>query len=518
MPLIRDPNGNLRYDSTAGQPTQNAMVSFPTQTPPDQGQAASAQLQDSGGYMGGTTGGYGDRTVAPGFPVAPSATDAGEEAWGNKAMFEESVFRQLGGNPYLIDPYERARALTEEKERDLFNAYFDGAAHWGSRHKLTPEQRAEWDAVRKSFEARAFQELNHKLSQAKEAYTFMMGRFDAARAERQAAAERKAAQEKGRTWQTQEGYDEQGRKKIFRVNPQTGELEDTGKFAEEPGGGDRKVPDEVVKALDIVKKYAQGVDPAYSTALAMNPKLAANETFMQLITQGIPEDVKPIYQQALQRVQTWANTLNPTTELTDEELKATGLPKGTVRINADPSTPEFARAAEEAQKNNKVLKRGPDGGIYMMDKVDVEKEFPETAKIIKARKDETYTSGGTTWNVGAFAEQAIQNPDKWEEVINTGGLPDDVIERVEQIIGDALDADPNAPDVPQTGGPAFPGPAPLVPMPGGQRDWQGRQDDFSLGKPVPMPEAPPGQPGGWGSPSFLDRLYNPRKVKVREEE
>lgn len=120
-------------------------------------------------YRGGEaepTGGF--RIERPEDVLSPQA----------RLAFEQTVFRQIGGNPYMIDTQREIDRATSEDMPRLFERVFRGQAIWSDRDRLSPEQKKVWLDELKRYRAFLKDRVESEKKAKIDSYKWMMSRFD----------------------------------------------------------------------------------------------------------------------------------------------------------------------------------------------------------------------------------------------------------------------------------------------------------------------------------------------------
>lgn len=119
-----------------------------------------------------------------------------ERNFGDRAGFEDFVFRQIGGNPFAIDVQREVDRATASDLPRLFERVFKGQAIWADRDKLSKQQRDIWDDEVKRYRAFVKDRVSSDRSRKLEMYKFMMGQYEADRKELEAAERRMRERER----------------------------------------------------------------------------------------------------------------------------------------------------------------------------------------------------------------------------------------------------------------------------------------------------------------------------------
>lgn len=120
---------------------------------------------------------YDETKPYPGINV-PSLTSPDQHPPGMKmdrARFEQNLFKVIGGNPALFQPYNevvKAGAYMPQ----LFEQTFPGKT-WGDLTKLNPTERAHWEQETARFNRHVLDQAKAKKNQMDESYKQAMGMF-----------------------------------------------------------------------------------------------------------------------------------------------------------------------------------------------------------------------------------------------------------------------------------------------------------------------------------------------------
>lgn len=98
--------------------------------------------------------------------------------YSDREGFEQSMYRQIGGNPYKINPYKQANEVYIKHLPELFQRVFEGRISWSDRAKLTSKELAHWIAETKRFKAGLYNQANSNKEQMMEELKHGMGAFD----------------------------------------------------------------------------------------------------------------------------------------------------------------------------------------------------------------------------------------------------------------------------------------------------------------------------------------------------
>jgi len=213
---------------------------------------------------------------APAIPGAGGPDDRPPVLKMDRKGFEKTVFDKIGGNPFLIQPYDEVIKADKDLP-ELFNHVFQGQAVWSDLPKLDKDQRAYWEQIKKQHHERAYKEALGKKQQMEQAYKWMMGQFDYD--QKQAAAELsrqdkiKARQERaaGKVPTFREIYNPDGVKTLHVWNQEKNDWEDTGKRTGQYDLDDL-MPPNVKFAQSQLNKLRPQIDPKIQAMLMLIPE------------------------------------------------------------------------------------------------------------------------------------------------------------------------------------------------------------------------------------------------------
>lgn len=223
--------------------------------------------------------------------------------------FESIVFQQIGGNPFMFDPYQEViradRALPQ-----IFNQAFQGQVIWEDRGKLDKDQAKHWADVKKQYHAHVYNAAKSKKKQMVDTYQWMMSKFDSQAKEEQAAfaleEKRRAAYlaEQGKGPKTMGLYNEFGIKTLHEYKD--GDWVDTGRRMEkerlEP---QENVPPNVRFAQQQIAKF----NPRVDSNMLMMATMTGNKDLVKMLLEAskpqIPEDQKANYETWKKIVDAW---------------------------------------------------------------------------------------------------------------------------------------------------------------------------------------------------------------------
>ena len=242
---------------------------------------------------------------------APTAAD--------RDRFEQIVFKQMGGNPFMMDPYQEV-LRSDTQLPALFNHVFQGKIQYGDLGKLSKDQREYWEESKKEFHRKVWDQATNRRKQTTDQYTWMMAKYDIhakeaqaiqAKSDKQAAAEL-AKGGKAPSHVTMVG--ETGQPTVHMwdptmINPHNGEKgwwRDSGQRTAAWSIEDM-MPPNVKTAQQFVLRFAPKIDPN----MAMMAMLAGkdNPVLLKMIDQmqnpTVPAEHKANYSAAKKLVDGW---------------------------------------------------------------------------------------------------------------------------------------------------------------------------------------------------------------------
>lgn len=225
---------------------------------------AAPEIQAPGGLnweAAQVAGGSTSPTPDPGSaPMAPDDTTQQQGPdYSRRDLFEQAIFKQLGGNPFEIDPRKEAQVV-DAKLPELFDHIFRGSVTWSDRHLLDKDQRNYWNQTVKQFHADAYNEAASRKKQGIDMYKFMTGKFD-----REAKAEEARRKEAAAEPKMRRILNESGKMEWMVWDPSTKAYKPTGMGAEKPdkpakGPGEPKRTD-VEAIYKFEQKQMKDLDP-----------------------------------------------------------------------------------------------------------------------------------------------------------------------------------------------------------------------------------------------------------------
>lgn len=224
----------------------------------------------------------------------------------NRRDFERNVFAKIGGNPFLINPYDEV-IKADKQLPELFNHVFQGQAVWSDLPKLDKDQRAYWEKIKKEHHERVYKEVSGKKKQMEEAYKWMMGQFNydqkqaAAELARQDRLRAKQEAAAGKTPPFREIYNEDGIKTLHTYDATTGQwVESRGRDGKPLRTGQYSLedlmPPNVRFAQAQINKLRPQIDPKMQAMLMMIPEKDRQKAMDILMPKISPEQEKELAQ------------------------------------------------------------------------------------------------------------------------------------------------------------------------------------------------------------------------------
>lgn len=133
---------------------------------------------------------YGGRAIQDTGPEAPPFQKPAETPardFSDRTRFEQSVFKQIGGNPFEIDVVQSIDDLTERMEPQLFKQIFGGQLIWEDRERMNPKQMDHWQNELSRFRADLKERVESDKKTKIDVYNNLMKRFDNEAKEQEAA-------------------------------------------------------------------------------------------------------------------------------------------------------------------------------------------------------------------------------------------------------------------------------------------------------------------------------------------
>lgn len=215
----------------------------------------------------------------------------------SRAQFEQLVFNKIGGNPFLVNPYDEV-IKGDRDLPDLFNHVFQGQAVWSDLPKLDKDQRAYWEQIKKQHHERIYKEASGRKQQMEQAYKWMMGQWaydqkqagmEQARADKKAAAELSAS---GKAPPHMSMYNDDIDAMTLRERDKT-----TGEWREVMGPDGKPLRTDKAKPEDLWPKeikFAQAeikrLKPSSNPLFAMLPPGKAKDAMMAQLDAGVSKE------------------------------------------------------------------------------------------------------------------------------------------------------------------------------------------------------------------------------------
>jgi hypothetical protein len=116
------------------------------------------------------------------YGITPPEMPPGYEQYMNRQYadrdrFERHVFEQIGGNPFMLDPWEEVQKADKELPK-IFEQVFQGHAAWEARAHLDPQQKKFWNQVVNQYHAYVKSGVMARKKQMMDEYNWMMQNFD----------------------------------------------------------------------------------------------------------------------------------------------------------------------------------------------------------------------------------------------------------------------------------------------------------------------------------------------------
>jgi hypothetical protein len=263
-------------DRAAGRRAPGGGAGVPSSTVPGSFSGFPGSMPATGGpasqaFMGTEAGGAVGRPGADAFAPTPDA-----QMFGDRTRFEEHVLKQLGANPFMIDPQEIVERTSASFLPQAFNEVFKRQIMWKDRHRMTDEQKQLWQQVVNGWRANYLEAITRKRDQMKEAYNFMMSRFDNARKEKEAAYERrlktKGAVDPSKAPQTQWLWDDEvGAVALHEYSPSERRWVSTGQRKDAPRDQTehlRKMFETIENLRDVKGELPEGVQQLHGLVVS----------------------------------------------------------------------------------------------------------------------------------------------------------------------------------------------------------------------------------------------------------
>lgn len=128
--------------------------------------------------------------------AGPAEGGGGRPNFGDRASFDDFVFRQIGGNPFAIDVQREVDRATAADLPRLFERVFKGQAIWADRDKLSPKQQEVWQDEVRRYRAYVKDRIDSDRHQKLEMYKLMVGQYEADRKQMEAEERRMRERER----------------------------------------------------------------------------------------------------------------------------------------------------------------------------------------------------------------------------------------------------------------------------------------------------------------------------------
>jgi mannose/fructose/N-acetylgalactosamine-specific phosphotransferase system component IIB len=115
-------------------------------------------------------------------PEVPQVTEADKrivEASYDADIHSQNVIRQMGVDPYKMDPVGELNYRWKNQQQAVFNQVFGGQIAWADRGQLNKEELAFWNQSKRQWRAQTYQELAAQRTQKIQEYEASMSMFNA---------------------------------------------------------------------------------------------------------------------------------------------------------------------------------------------------------------------------------------------------------------------------------------------------------------------------------------------------
>jgi len=247
------------------------------------------------------TGGTG--VVQQPIPIMDEEVEELERLY-NRRQFRRSVFDQLGGNPFAINPQEALQQANRNLPA-LFNYVFRGEIAYSDVGKLNKREREVWEDAKKQYRAKKFNEANTQRDQGIEMYKLMMAEFEAEKRDYAEQLKRKWADKPRVRALNSEGV------MTWHERQRDGSFRDTGLVAESRKEGIMaNAPAKVRQAWQMMKSLRPDEDPKMAMMKALiierNPEFEKDPMYKALFPEvQLTENQKQIYSDAESIVTKW---------------------------------------------------------------------------------------------------------------------------------------------------------------------------------------------------------------------
>lgn len=218
----------------------------------------------------------------------------------DRNSFEQIIFKQIGGNPFVVDPY-REVVKADAQLPQLFEEVFAGRATWADLPHLSKEDRAFWEKTKQAFHAQVLNEVKSRKQTMLQQYNWMMGKFDEEQKTQQAAFARQEKEQarlearQGKTPTFRALFNADGVQTLHRWDPEVQDFVDTGRRTGTAALEDR-MPARMKEIQTFLNRYLpKPIDPAMALALGMlessNPEAA--KAMRAAMTPVVSPEMKP---------------------------------------------------------------------------------------------------------------------------------------------------------------------------------------------------------------------------------
>ncbi len=99
------------------------------------------------------------------------------QRYADRERFEQHVFEQIGGNPFMLDPWEETQKADQELPK-IFEKVFQGQIAWEDRANMDKDQKKFWNQMVNQYHAFVKSNVVARKQQMMDEYNWMMGNFD----------------------------------------------------------------------------------------------------------------------------------------------------------------------------------------------------------------------------------------------------------------------------------------------------------------------------------------------------
>jgi hypothetical protein len=200
--------------------------------------------------------------------------------------FEEQLLKQMGGNPYQMNPMGELNYRWQREQKAIFNEVFGGQVDWHDRTRLTQEERQYWNQVKKQWRAETYQQLANERTGRIQEYENAMGNFASRRKNHLAALEKRQEEQEKATkkpdFEKMPSSDGSGRITLWQWDPSAKKMIDTGQIAKIQ---DNDLPPEIKNALAMYRalKPNQQSNEMAQIIIAQNPDMVDNPVIKSMM-------------------------------------------------------------------------------------------------------------------------------------------------------------------------------------------------------------------------------------------